>query len=212
MGTLIRPTVSAAEAGLRPVRPTALERHAAFFDTNGDGFVTLRETRQRLADLGLPAPLALFFSLLVNVFLGYLTRGRLSLEIEVKNIHRGKHPFDTDTFDENGTFVARAFDDIFRRSAEPRDRVTEAELVKVLEWRGDPDRPFGLIGSGLSKAFSLLEVRVLFCLAADCEKQLHGEPHPAISRKTLQRFFDGKLFYILARRRRIKLALGEIEG
>ncbi|HVJ21580.1 MAG TPA: caleosin family protein [Polyangiaceae bacterium] len=190
------------------IRPTALERHAGFFDANGDGFVTIAETRARLGDLGLPAPLALFFSLLVNGFLGYLTRGRFSLEIEVKNIHRGKHPFDTDTFDEDGAFVQRRFDDIFARSAEPRDRVTEEELVKVLEWRGDPDRPFGLAGSFLSKSFAMLEVRVLFCLASDCKKG----PNGAISRKTMQRFFDGKLFYLLARRRRIKLTLGEIEG
>jgi peroxygenase len=194
------------------IRPTALERHAGFFDTNGDGFVTLAETRTRLGDLGVPAPLALFFSLLVNGFLGYLTRGRMSLEIEVKNIHRGKHPFDTDTFDAEGAFVSERFEDIFRRSAEPCDRVTEAEFVKVLEWRGDPDRPFGLVGSGLSKTFSLIEARVLFCLASDCKKQLSTGPEMAISRKTLQRFFDGKLFHLLARRRRIKLALGQIEG
>ncbi len=194
------------------IRPTALERHAGFFDSNGDGFVTIAETRTRLSDLGLPAPLALFFSLLVNVFLGYLTRGRLALEIEVKNIHRGKHPFDSDTFGEDGGFVQQAFEDIFRTSARPQDRVTRAELVQVLRWRGDPDRPFGLIGSVLSMAFSLLEVHVLFCLACDCKKELGGEPVPAISRKTLQRFFDGKLFYLLARRRRIKLALGEIEA
>src|SRR5688572_10398410 len=50
------------------IRPTALERHAGFFDANGDGFVTIAETRSRLSDLGLPAPLVLFFSLLVNVF------------------------------------------------------------------------------------------------------------------------------------------------
>jgi hypothetical protein len=193
-------------------RPTALERHAGFFDANADGFVTMSETRARLGDLGVPAPLALFFSLLVNVFLGFLTRGRFSLEIEVKNIHRGKHPFDTDTFDASGSFVPSAFDDIFRYGAEPRDRVTQPELVDVLEWRGDPDRPFGLVGSVLSKTFALLEVQVLFCLASDCTKTVHGVEEKAISKKTLQRFFDGKLFYLIARRRRIKLALGEIEA
>lgn len=194
------------------MRNTALERHAGFFDADGDGFVTIGETRQRLGDLGVPAPLALFFSLLVNLFLGYLTRGRPSLRIEVRNIQRGKHPFDTDTFDTAGRFDAGAFEAIFQRSAEPRDRVSEAEFVRVLEWRGDPDRPFGLVGSGLSKLFALLEARVLFCLAADCRKLENGESVQALSRKTLQRFFDGRLFPVIARRRRIKIARGELEA
>src|SRR5688572_29078855 len=106
------------------LRPTALERHAGFFDADGDGFVTLAETRAQLGALGVPAPLALFFSLLVNGFLGYLTRGKMSLAIEVRNIHRGKHPFDTDTFDVDGTIDVERFEDIFRRSAEPRDRIS----------------------------------------------------------------------------------------
>jgi hypothetical protein len=46
-------------------------------------------------------------------------------------------------------------------------------------------------------------VRVLVCLASDCTK--HGDR--AISSRNLRRFVAGRLFYLLARRRRIRAAL-----
>ncbi len=189
--------------------PTALQRHAGFFDADGDGLVSFAETRARLGDLGLSAPLALFFSVIVNVFLGYLTQGRPSLAIRVATIHRGKHPFDTGIFDDTGSFDASAFEALFQSHStrEPRDRLSENELRAVMLRRGDPHHPFGAIGGQLSKLFSFLEVHVLLCLASDCTKYEGSGDVRAISRRNLRRFVAGRLFYLLARRRRIQVAL-----
>ncbi|HEV8244994.1 MAG TPA: hypothetical protein VGP93_04470, partial [Polyangiaceae bacterium] len=57
--------------------------------------------------------------------------------------------------------------------------------------------------------FSFLEVHVLLCLASDCKKGEAGQQVAAISRRNLKRFAAGRLFYLLARRRRIRLALNQ---
>jgi len=55
----------------------------------------------------------------------------------------------------------------------------------------------------LSRAFSAAEVFTLFCLAADRHKLIGDRVLPAMSRKNLRRFYEGRLFPVLARRRRI---------
>ena len=69
--------------------------------------------------------------------------------------------------------------------------------------KGDPGQPFGLIGTVLARVFSAAEVFTLFCLAADCKKLIGDEMLPAMSRKNLRRFYEGRLFPLLARRRRV---------
>ena len=53
----------------------------------------------------------------------------------------------------------------------------------------------------LGKWFSRREVRLFFCIAADTTK--NGVP--AVSERTLRRFYDGSLLHVLARRRRIRV-------
>jgi hypothetical protein len=51
--------------------------------------------------------------------------------------------------------------------------------------------------------FSAAEVFTLFCLASDCQKLIGDQVLPAMSRKNLRRFYEGRLFPLLARRRRM---------
>ena len=76
--------------------------------------------------------------------------------------------------------------------------------------RGDPGRPSGIVGSVLARIFSAAEVYTLFCLASDCQKLIGDQVLPAISRKNLRRFYEGRLFPLLARRRRILSARAEL--
>lgn len=158
-----------------------------------------------MSALGLPWLLAAPLSLLINGFLGYLTRRRPSLSISVPDIARGKHPFDSGVFDADGRLDEAAFEELFLapHARPPRDCLTYPELRALLLARGDPRRPFGLLGSLLSRLFSAAEVFTLFCLAADRQKLLGDRVLPALSRKTLRRFYEGRLFPLLARRLRI---------
>ena len=71
--------------------------------------------------------------------------------------------------------------------------------------RGDPKKPFGELGSVLSNWFSGREIQLLLCVASDCKKRSSsGEEEPAITRRTLRRFYSGHLLFLLARAKRIR--------
>lgn len=191
---------------------TALELHAHYFDPDHDEAVTPKQTLQGMTDLGLPWLVAAPLALVINGFLGYLTRQKPSLSISVPNIARGKHGFESGVFGKGGRLDESAFEELFLapHARPPRDRLTYREFRQLVVKRGDPGRPAGIVGTVLARIFSAAEVFTLFCLAADCQKLLGDQVLPAISRKTLRRFYEGRLFPLLARRRRILSARAEL--
>jgi len=185
---------------------TVLERHVSYFDTDGDGQITMAQTFRGLRGIGVGAVISLLLTLLINLFLGYLTHDKPSLRVSVRDIARGKHPYDTGTFNERGERDEQAFAALFSvPTAEPPfDRLTRDEIRAMIVRRGDPRKPFGKLGSVLSNWFSGREIQLLLCVASDCKKALpNGELAPAISRRTLRRFYTGHLLFLLARRHRI---------
>jgi hypothetical protein len=184
---------------------TALELHARYFDPDHDEAVTPKQTLKGMTDLGLPWLIAAPLTVVINGFLGYLTRRKATLSISVPDIARGKHPFESGVFGEGGRLDEVAFEELFTapNARVPRDRLTYAELRALVLRRGDPRRPFGLLGSLLARVFSAAEVFTLFCLASDCQKLVGDQVLPAMSRKNLRRFYEGRLFPLLARRRRM---------
>ncbi len=194
---------------------TPLERHVSYFDTDADGEITLAQTFRGLRGVGVGAITAAGLTVLINVFLGYLTHGKPSLKVSVRDIARGKHPYDTGAFDTQGEIDEANFDALFTSpfASEPRDRLTRDEIRKVIVKRGDPKKPFGEIGSALSNWFSGREIQLLLCVASDCKKVLpHGEAVSAISRRTLRRFYTGHLLFLLARSKRIRDARARVNG
>lgn len=157
--------------------------------------------------LGLPWLLAAPLALVINGFLGLLTRKRATLSISVPDIAYGKHPFESGVFGVNGQLDEAAFEELFRapHARQPRDRLTYREFRGLILKKGDPGHPGGLMPSLLARIFSAAEVFTLFCLAADRQKLIGDELLPAMSRKNLRRFYEGRLFPLLARRRRILL-------
>lgn len=180
------------------VRPTALQRHAAFFDPGATGVVTMGQTFAGMRRLGVRLVWRLVLTPLIHGFLGYLTQGRLSLVIRIDRIARGKHPFDSGTFDPNGDFDLSAFDALFERCG---DAITLDEMCAVISARGNRLPKMGKIAGTLGHWFSGKEVAVFFCVASDATKTVGGRPVNAVTKATLRRFYEGTLFPDIARRR-----------
>jgi hypothetical protein len=188
---------------------TALERHVSYFDTDADGKITIAQTFRGLRKVGVGRVTSAALTLVINVFLGYLTNGKPSLKISVRDIARGKHPFDTGTFNDRGEVELSNFARLFTSptAQPPFDRLTRAEIRGMIVKRGDPQKPFGELGSVLSNWFSGREIQLLLCVASDCKKATpSGEQLPAISLRTLRRFYSGHLLFLLARAKRIRAA------
>ena len=179
-------------------QPTALERHASFFDPESTGLVTWRQTYTGMRRLGVHLHWRLLLTPVINGFLGYLTQGRPSFVIRVDAIAKGKHPYDSGSFDTRGDLDSSAFDALFANAG---DAITDAEMRAVITARGNRLPAMGRLASVLGHWFSSREVGVFFCVAADATKVVDGKKVAAVTKKTFQRFYDGTLFFDIARRR-----------
>jgi hypothetical protein len=176
---------------------SALEGHAKFFDPDGTGSITMRQTYAGMRKLGVSWAVRVVLTPVINGFLGYLTQGHPSLVIRIDRIAQGKHPYDSGTFDNAGEKDTSAFAALFAGG----DPLTEKEMCAIITARGNRKPEMGRIAGALGHWFSAREVGVFFCVAADTTKSVAGRTVPAVSKKTLQAFYDGTLFPVLARRR-----------
>lgn len=188
-----RPAAPAA-----PATESALEMHAAFFDPLGTHRITCAQTYDGMKRLGVPLVLRLVLTPIINGFLGFLTGGP-PFVIEIDRIEKGKHPFDSGTFDDAGNFDPGALSVLFPPG---RDAITAAEMDQVITDRGDRRPQMGKVAGLLGHLFSKAEVAVLFRVASDTVKTVNGRPVRAMTRETLQSFYDGTLFERIAARRR----------
>jgi hypothetical protein len=206
--------VSHTVAPRKPVgrRRSALELHARYFDPDHDDAITPKQALKGMTDLGLPWVVAAPLALVIIGFLGLLTRQKASLSISVPDIARGKHPFESGVFGPGGQLDEAAFEELFLapHARNPRDRLTYREFRGLVLKKGDPGHPGGLVPSLLARIFSAAEVFTLFCLASDCQKLIGDQVLPAMSRKNLRRFYEGRLLPLLARRRRILSVRAEL--
>jgi peroxygenase len=176
-------------------RQTPLQRHAAFFDHDGDGLVHLDETRAGLCALGLPWALAAVLAPVINAALGPRTGGGPTT-IDVGRILQGKHAFDSGTFDAAGAFDPVAFDRLFAEASGGRAHLTKRELVDFVFTNPGGQHPDH--AAVLLQAFSWLEATVFFCLAGTPR-----EGGSVVTKRRLRSFYEGRLFYALERRSRL---------
>jgi hypothetical protein len=174
---------------------TALQRHASFFDDNGDRTVDVAECTRGLKALGLPFGVAEVAALAIVAPLSVQTRGSLlALSIDIENIQKGKHDSDTRILDKRGRFNARRFEKVFGACSavdQNGDKVfTATELTKMIIANRET-----LLGS----LVSMVEWQVLLALAADTKAVEHGKAVRALSVARLKSFYDGTLFYKLAK-------------
>lgn len=181
---------------------TALQRHAAFFDPEGTGKVTIGQTWAGLGRLGIGLVWRILLTPIINGFLGYLTQGRVSFDIVVSKIADGKHPFDTGTFGDDGEVDRGALAKVVE--AGTGGALTAKEMRALILARGNRRPGMGKLAGSLGSWFSGKEVKLFFCLAADTTKREDGREVPAVTPRTLRRLYEGSLFHLLARRRRIR--------
>ena len=181
---------------------SALGRHVSFFDPDATGKVTIGQTWAGLGRLGIGLGYRLLLTPIINGFLGYLTQGRVSFEIVVSKIADGKHPFDTGSFGDDGQVDEAALSTLI--DAGTGGALTAREMRTLILARGNRRPEMGKLAGSLGSWFSGKEVKLLFCLAADTTKREDGQDVPAVTPRTLRRLYDGSLFHLLARRRRIR--------
>ena len=174
---------------------TTLQRHASFFDDNGDRAVDVAECARGLKALGLPFGVAEVAALAIVAPLSIQTRGSLlALNIDIENIQKGEHDSDTGILDKRGRFNARRFGKVFGACAtvdQNGDKAfTATELTKMIIANRET-----LLGS----LVSMVEWQVLLALAADTKAVEHATAVPALSVARMRSFYDGTLFYKLAK-------------
>lgn len=169
-----------------PDELTALRRHAAFFDRDGDGSVTIGEVLETLRLLGCGDAYAH-----INAIGGMLARttepGLLSHDVAIANAHRGKYRDpdlngETRIFDRHGRFDAARFDEVLARYGRSGvDGLTEADVAAMI---ADISLP-GSVGRSSSR----LAFRLLMTIAGEQGPQ--GEL--VLTRARLRAFYEGTL-------------------
>ena len=177
--------------------PSALQRHASFFDPGGTREITFAQTYDGMKRIGVPFVLRVLLTPVINGLLGPLTSGSFSLVIKIDTIAQGKHPYDSGSFDGGGAFDEAAFDALFANAG---DAITLSEMRAVVTARGDRLKK-GRVEAALGHWFSSREIGVLFLVAADTRKTVNGMEVTAMKKETLRSFYDGTLFFALEQRR-----------
>lgn len=176
---------------------TTLQRHLSFFDDNGDRGVGLAECTRGLKALGLPVGVAESAALAIVAGLSLQTRGSLlAMNVDIENAHKGKHDSDTGILDKRGRFNARRFDKVFgAHSTVDRNgdkAFTAAELTRMI--KANRETLPGYVAA-------IAEWQLLLMIAADTRVAEGDHTTPALSVARIKSFYDGTLFYKLARER-----------
>ena len=174
-----------------PHEATALRRHTAFFDRNGDGLITIDDVVAMLRLLGCSDPYAR-----VNAIGGMLARatsdGLLSHDVIVEHAHHGKFRCprltgETRIFDRCGRFDEARFEEVLARYAHSGvDGLTESDIAAMI---ADISAP-----GSVARSSSELAFRLLMTIA--------GEPGPGgelmLTRIRLRAFYEGDLLPALS--------------
>uniref|UniRef100_A0ACD5XJ13 Uncharacterized protein n=1 Tax=Avena sativa TaxID=4498 RepID=A0ACD5XJ13_AVESA len=190
-----KPYLARAMAAVDPSHPqgtrgrdtrgmSVLQQHVAFFDRNGDGIVYPWETFQGMRAIGLGYPVSLVTSLFINLVMSYPTQPSWIpsplLSIHIKNIHKGKHGSDSETYDTEGRFDPSKFDAIFSKFGRTHpNALTEDEISTMLKSNRNM---YDFVGW----AAATLEWNILYKVGKDKEGLLQ--------RETVRGAFDGSLF------------------
>jgi hypothetical protein len=174
---------------------TALQKHASYFDDDGDRAVEVAECARGMRALGMPVGAAEATAFAIVAALSLKTRGSLlAMNIDVDTIRKGKHDGDTGVLDTQGRFDARRFEKVFgARSTVDRDgnkAFTARELARMVN--ANRETLAGYVAA-------TVEWQLLLALAADTRAVEGGRAVPALSVARMKSFYDGTLFYRLAK-------------
>jgi len=160
---------------------TALQKHAAFFDLNGDGLVTPMETFRACRKLGFNLFLCLLAPLLINLPFAWWTSPSWwpTLTFRIGNIHRCRHGSDSQIYDQDGNFHEDRFEQFWQRFDKDGDeQLSFWELLRATEYQRNGWDFFGWTASKLEWFF-------LYLLIAEKGK---------VRKELVRGVFDGTLF------------------
>lgn len=174
---------------------TTLQRHVSFFDDDGDRGVGVAECARGLRALGMPVGLAEATALAIVAPLSVQTRGSLlAMNVDIDNVQKGKHDSDTDILDKRGRFDAKRFAKVFGvRSAVDGNgdkAFTAIELTRMININRE---------TVVGYVTAMAEWQLLLMLAADTRAIVGRLTVPALSVARIKSFYDGTLFYKLAK-------------
>lgn len=182
----------AAKASATAKQDTSLQRHVRYFDRNGDGIIKFKESVQGIEALGLGAVAARLFATGVHGALGPKTSGRVTSDIRIANIHVGVHPGSVN-FKQDGHFRPESFARMFEEFDLNRSgSLSKSEIQAMLRAKKK---------TAVSYHLSRTAFTVLVAVAGDTQEAKGRDSDKALSRKRLEAFYDGSLFYQIAAER-----------
>ena len=170
---------------------TALARHVGFFDVNGNGRITVSESRERLGELGVDGLKGYAGAAAVNFVIASMVAGYPALTIDLSRIEKSKHDSDSDVFDANGEFDPQKFEELFTRFDKNQDGALDGDEISAFLTRNRES----FFGSALAR----LELPVLLKVAGE-PMEVNGVETQVLTHERLAKFYDGSLFYELAGR------------
>jgi hypothetical protein len=177
---------------------TALQRHAAYFDPDGTGFVTIGNTSKQIQALGVGKLLTFLLTFLIHAALVPLTGFNFRFRIDIRRIDDGIHRGDTGVFGGDGEVRYDVFEELFAfavgpdRAKDETAEITRDDLFKFML----RDEPFSI-----PALFSWAEATLLLCVARTGTIDKDGKQHHVITKRRLRRFYEGRLFPVIARYR-----------
>ncbi len=167
----------------------ALAKHVGFFDVNGNGKITVSESRERLGALGVDGIQGYAGAAAVNFVIASMVAGYPAFTIDLSQIQKSKHDSDSDIFDKDGYFDQAKFDELFERFDKNRDDALDGDEITDFLTRNKES----IFGSTLAR----LELPILLRIAGE-PMDVDGVETKVLTKERLAKFYDGSLFYELA--------------
>nr|BAQ55595.1 caleosin [Chlorella vulgaris] len=175
-----------------PPNMTVMQQHIAFWDRDNDGVLWPQDTYVGFRKLG--------FNVLLSAIAVPVIHGTFSwwtgpswipdpaMRIYMKNIHRGKHGSDSETYDTEGRFVPQKFEEIFSKYDHGgKGGLTLSEVNEMIRGNRNIMDPVGWVAGWLEWNTSF------YLIAKDTPR---GR---LLLKDDMRAIIDGTIFYRLAR-------------
>ncbi|KAL2002514.1 hypothetical protein VTN02DRAFT_6649 [Thermoascus thermophilus] len=174
---------------------TVLQQHTLFWDRDGDGIITPRDTFVGFRELGFNLFFSLLAVLVINLNFSYPTRLAYSwwpdplFRVYVGGMHKAKHGSDSNVFDTEGRFVPQMFENLFAQYDRDGDgTLTLRETFDLIRGRRCAVDPFGWGAAFFEWGTTWLLI------------QREGKMY----KEDVRRVYDGSLFWHIKEQRKTK--------